>query len=161
MSKETTLLQKVQPHALPLLKQNHTNNQSSRHGHRVRLVVVHRWGERYTSEVQEEKIYEGVQNFFKTTQAQASAHIVYPGSAHPGECVQMVPWHMKAWTEAFYNPDSVEVESADAIWLGDDPAGFHQLAHIIAWMLHHWQLPATELTSVGVIHGAASAGTAI
>jgi N-acetylmuramoyl-L-alanine amidase len=152
MSEKATLV--VAPHTLPALKWEPTQNMSSRHGHHVRMVVVHRWGMKFTTEHAEEATYEGVINYFKQSKSQVSAHIVYPGSAKPGEATQMVPWHMKAWAESYYNPDCVEVESADAIWSGHDPHGWHQLAHIVAWMLHHWNLPPTALDSHGVVHGA-------
>lgn len=145
----------VHPHQLPDLKWAATGNMSSRNGAKVHRVVVHRWGSKFTTETAEEATYHGVINYFKEKSSQVSAHVVYPGSAVPGEATQMVPWHEKAWAEANYNGDSVEVESADAIWLGDDSAGFHQLAHIVAWMLHHWGLPPTELTpqTVATHHG--------
>jgi hypothetical protein len=143
----------IHPHALPDLKWEATQNCGDRHGAKIRLVVVHRWGVRYTSEHDEAASYHGVINYFKQPSSQASAHIVYPGSAAPGEATQMVRWSQKAWAEAYYNPDSVEVESADAIWLGHDPAGFHQLARITAYFLHHYNLPDRELNATGVVHG--------
>ena len=36
----------VQPHVLPELRWTGTKAQGTRHGHPVRLVVVHRWGVR-------------------------------------------------------------------------------------------------------------------
>jgi hypothetical protein len=143
----------VLPHQLPNLKWKATPNCSSRNGAAIRLVVVHRWGVRFTDEHAEARSYQGVMNYFETKASQVSSHYVYPGSAVPGEATQMVPLHLKAWAERYYNGDSVEVESADAIWLGHDPAGFHQLAHIVAYLLHHYHLPAHKLDSVGIVHG--------
>ncbi len=143
----------VRPHTLPELKWEPTEACGSRHGQKVRLVVLHRWGVRFTTERDEAASYHGVIRYFQNPAHDASAHVVYPGSAVPGEATQMVTWAQKAWTEAFYNPDSVEVESADAIWLGHDPAGFQQLAHMTAWMLHHWHLPPVALDPAGVVHG--------
>jgi hypothetical protein len=143
----------VLTHTLPELKQETTHNCSSRNGTKIRLVVIHRWGVRFTDEQAEARSYQGVINWFKNPKSQVSAHVVYPGSAVPGEATQMVPWHQKAWAEAYYNPDSVEVESADAIWLGHDPAGFHQLAHIAAYLLHHYHLPAHALQPGAVATG--------
>ncbi len=145
----------VLSHKLPELKWEPTHNCGSRNDSPIRLVVVHRWGVRFTDEHAELASYHGVVNYFKQPKSQVSAHIVYPGSAAPGEATQMVPWHLKAWAEAYYNPDSVEIESADAIWLGHDPAGFHQLAHIVAYLLHHYHLPPRALTSaqVATSHG--------
>jgi hypothetical protein len=149
----------VNPHQLPELKWQATPNCGTRGGTQIRLVVVHRWGVRFTDEHAEARSYQGVIDFFKQKapggdpRRAVSAHIVYPGSAVPGEATQMVPWHQKAWAEAYYNPDSVEVESADAIWLGHDPAGFHQLAHLVAYLLHHYHLPPRALDAAGVVHG--------
>ena len=126
---------------LPELRWHPTAASGQRHGAPIRLVVVHRWGVRYTTEPAEEKTYEGVISYFSNPANQASAHIVYPGTAHPGEATQMVAWHEYAWAEAAYNPVSVEVESADAIWLGHDEPGFAQLARIVAGMLHYNHLP--------------------
>lgn len=126
---------------LPILDWHPTEARGDRHGHPVDLVVVHRWGVRYTTEPAEAKTYEGVINFFSNPANQASAHVVYPGSAVPGKATQMVRWHDYAWTEAAYNPVSDEVESADAIWLGQDEDGFRQLARIVAFLLTRRGLP--------------------
>ena len=146
-------MNEVHPHELPELNFVSTQAEGSRHGHNVRLVVVHRWGVRYVDEEDEAKAYHGVINYFKHPKNQVSAHIVYPGSAAPGHATQMVGWRKKAWAEAYYNPDSVEIESADAIWLGHDPLGFHQLARMVGWMLHHFNLPPHYLDSSKVATG--------
>ena len=127
---------------LPNLSWNPTTACGQRHGHPIELVVVHRWGVRYTTEPAEDKTYHGVIDYFTNRANQASAHVVYPGSAAPGEATQMVRWSDYAWAEAAYNPVAVEVESADAIWLGHDEDGFAQLARIVAAMLHYHDLPA-------------------
>ena len=126
---------------LPELDYHWTQARGDRHGHLVELVVVHRWGVRYTTEPAEAITYEGVIRFFSDPKNEASAHIVYPGTAVPGKATQMVKWHDYAWTEAAFNPVSDEVESADAIWLGHDPKGFRQLARIVAFRLHKRGLP--------------------
>lgn len=127
--------------SLPYLTWKPTTACGLRHGSVVDLVVVHRWGVRYTTEADEAKSYEGVVHYFSDPANQASAHVVYPGSAVPDEATQMVRWADYAWAEAAYNPVSVEVESADAIWLGHDEAGWAQLARIVAAMLHYHGLP--------------------
>jgi hypothetical protein len=126
---------------LPELKWHPTTACSSRHGAKVRLVVVHRWGVRYVDKPGEKKSYAGVVAYFSLSVNRASAHIVYPGSAVPGEATQMVRWADLAWTEAAYNPVAQDVESADAIWLGKDEAGFEQLARIVAGLCHYNGLP--------------------
>ena len=127
---------------LPDLTWHPTTACGQRHGAQVELVVVHRWGVRYTTEPAEDKTYPGVIDYFTNRANQASAHVVYPGSAAPGEATQMVRWSDYAWAEAAYNPVAVEVESADAIWLGHDEDGFAQLARIVAAMLRYHDLPA-------------------
>ena len=126
---------------LPHLEWHPTAASGARHGHPVDLVVVHRWGVRYVSEPAEKVDYEGVIRYFSNPHNQASAHIVYPGSAVPGEATQMVSGADYAWAEAAYNPVADEIESADAIWLGHDPAGFRQLARMVACRLHERGLP--------------------
>lgn len=127
---------------LPNLRWHPTQASGARAGHPVNLVVVHRWGVRYTDRPQEASAYEGVINFFSNPKNQASAHVVFPGSAVPGEATQMVSWHDYAWAEAAYNPDADDVESADAIWLGADPEGMQVLARIVACRLRARSLPA-------------------
>lgn len=114
---------------------------SSRHGATVDLVVVHRWGVRYTTEAAEAQSYHGVVNFFGDPANRASAHVVFPGSAVPGEATQMVAWDQMAWAEAAYNPVADDIESADAIWIGGDSEGMAVLARIVADRLHVRGLP--------------------
>lgn len=126
---------------LPELRWHPTAASGDRRGHPVNLVVVHRWGVRYVSEPAEKVDYEGVVRFFSDPANNASAHIVYPGSAVPGEATQMVAWGHYAWAEAAYNPDADDIESADAIWLGHDPDGLQVLARIVADRLKRRGLP--------------------
>jgi hypothetical protein len=147
---------------LPELVWRPTAACGDRLSHPVRLVVVHRWGVRYTSPAAEASSYHGVVSWFSDPRHQASAHIVYPGSAVPGEATQMVAWNHYAWAEAAYNPVSDEIESADAIWLGHDEAGLAQLARIVACRLHVRGLPPVWSTTHGVCRhadlGAAGGG---
>jgi N-acetylmuramoyl-L-alanine amidase-like protein len=126
---------------LPALIWHPTTACGQRHGSQIELVVVHRWGVRYVDQPGEEKSYAGVVAYFTHPANRASAHVVYPGSAVENEATQMVRWADYAWAEAAYNPVSVEVESADAIWLGHDEYGFKQLARMVAAMLHYHGLP--------------------
>src|SRR5215471_597059 len=126
---------------LPKLDWEPTTARGDRHGSKIAIVVVHRWGVRYTTEKAEAVTYHGVINYFKNRQNEASAHVVYPGSAVPGEATQMVKWADYAWAQAAYNPVAVEIESADAIWLGKDSAGFKQLARMVAYLVHKHRLP--------------------
>jgi hypothetical protein len=126
-----------------------TKASGSRNGEDVVRVVVHRWGVAYTTEAAEASSYHGVVNFFNNPANEASAHIVFPGSAVPGEATQMVAWDDKAWAEAAYNPSSDDIESADAIWLGHDPQGMAVLARIVAFRLKQRDLPATYSAEKG------------
>lgn len=131
----------TEPVMLPELAWHPTEAKGDRHGHPVTLVVVHRWGVRYTGPAGTRSEYRGVINFFSDPANRASAHVVYPGSAVPDEATQMVPWHDYAWAEAAYNPAADEVESADACWLGGDAQGLRVLARIVAYRLHVRGLP--------------------
>jgi hypothetical protein len=126
---------------LPHLHWEPTGNSGLRYGHPVELVVVHRWGVRFTTEQAEKATYEGVISFFKEPSSQASAHIVFPGSAAIGEATQMVAWEHMAWAEAAYNPVADDIESADAIWVGGDDDGLAVLARIVADRLHARGIP--------------------
>lgn len=126
---------------LPELEWRPTTACSSRHGAAVELVVVHRWGVRYVDRPHEASSYHGVLDYLANPANRASAHIVYPGSAVPGVAAQLVRWSDLAWAEAAYNAVADDIESADAIWLGHDPAGLRQLARIVACRLHARRLP--------------------
>lgn len=127
---------------LPALTWKPTRAKESRDGQKIVRVVVHRWGVAYTTPHAEAVSYHGVLNWFESPANQASAHVVFPGSAVPGHATQMIEWAEAAWAEAAYNRSSVEIESADAIWLGHDPHGFQQLARIVAFLLKRNGLPA-------------------
>lgn len=133
---------KVQPVVLPKVDWRPTTAKSSRDGHKVERVVLHRWGVKYVNRSQEAASYQGVIRFFSDRRNDASAHFVMPGSAVPGRCTQMVPYSEAAWTQAAYNRTSVEIECADAIWLGYDPYGLQVTARMTAFLLHRFGLPA-------------------
>jgi N-acetylmuramoyl-L-alanine amidase len=129
------------PVILPELAWVPTEAKSSRQGHAVDVIFVHVWGVRFTNLAAEARSYQGVINEFRNPKNDASAHVVYPGSSVPGRATQMVPWSMLAWTEMADNKRGISIESADAIWQGHDPAGFHQLARIVAFLVHDQHLP--------------------
>lgn len=139
----------VAPIVLPELDWKPTAACGTRGGAEVVRVVVHRWGVTYTDEPAEARSYEGVISFFENPANQASAHVVFPGSAVPGRATQMVAWDQKAWAEAAYNPSSDDIESADAIWLGHDPRGMQTLARMVAMRLHVRGLPAVHSVERG------------
>jgi hypothetical protein len=140
---------KVSPVVLPKIDWVPTRASGSRNGSTVQRVVLHRWGVSYSSETAEALSYRGVIREFQNPKNQASAHIVFPGSAVPGKATQMVAWHDKAWTEAAYNPSSVEIEAADAVWLGKDPHGLAVLARMTAFLLHKYDLPPVHSAQRG------------
>ena len=139
------------PVVLPALEFKQSPNYGSREGKSVDLVVVHRWGASSVpvSEGEEKISYGGVISWFSNPSAQVSAHIVFPGSAVPGQATQMVKWGDMAWAEETYNPVSDEIESADDIWIGKDVAGMAVLARIVAFRLHVRDLPAVWSTEKG------------
>lgn len=134
-------MSKVETHVLPDIKWVPTQAKGDRRGSRVQRVVLHRWGVKFSDLPHEKLSYHGVIKEFESKANQASSHFVYPGSAVPNEITQMVKYADYAWTEAAYNPTSVEIECADAIWLGHDADGLEQLAHITGFLLHHFGLP--------------------
>lgn len=137
------------PVILPKLHWDPTAACGQRHGAKIKIVPVHRWGVTFAGYPAERLSYQGVIREFKNPANEASAHFVYPGSAVPNDCTQMVSKADFAWTEAAYNPVAVEVESADAIWVGGDTEGMEQLARIIAFLLHENHLPPVWSTHEG------------
>lgn len=142
------------PVILPELDYVWTDAKGSRNGHQVRFVALHRWGVRYTDPAGEAASYKGVISEFRNVKNQASAHIVYPGSAvGAGEkATQMVRWSDKAWTEAVFNPQCVEIECADAIWLGHDMFGLAVTARMTAFLLHKYGLPPVWVKEAAILH---------
>lgn len=82
-------------------------NQSSRHGVRPQLIVLH-----YTvsPNVPGWADVQSVVGLFNRTSAQASSHFVIDGEGH---CAYIVPIEAKAWTEAAGNPFSIGIEVID------------------------------------------------
>ena len=121
----------------------------------VRDVWLHRWGVAYRNMPEEKQAFRGVLSEFQNPHNEASSHFVYPGSAIPNYCAQMIPLSQKAWTEAAFNKTGVSIECADAIWLGQDAMGFAQLARMTAYLLHRFNLPPNWVrgVSVGVRRG--------
>jgi len=113
----------------------------SRNGATIDIIAVHRWGEPLSKIPVEAQIYGGVINFFKSPSNNASAHVVFPGSAVPASATQMVRWSDMAWAEAAYNAHAQDVESADDIWIGSDTEGMAVLARIVAGLCFFNKLP--------------------
>lgn len=83
---------------LPKIVHRDSPNQSSRHGARVHLFVVH----------STEGHYKGDVSWLCNPSAQASAHIVLREDGE--EATQLVPWERKAWTQAAFNPVAESLE---------------------------------------------------
>lgn len=132
--------------AVPDLGELSTPNHSSRNGRRPRLVFVHHWGG---------GTFPGVVDWLRDPSSQASAHVVYAGERgdHAGSAVQLVPWHLKAWTECELNPVGISIESADAIWTGSDPIGFARLARIVALLCRLHLDACRPVSSRGIVAG--------
>lgn len=115
---------------LPPLGFEHSPNQSSRHGERVRLLVWHETA----------GPYEGSVAWLCDPRAQASAHIVIREDG--GEATQLVELAAKAWHAAAYNPVSVGVEHANVTAKGY--ATEQQLrvsARVFGWLCLHLGIP--------------------
>jgi hypothetical protein len=126
---------------LPKVIWTPTQAKGSRHGAKVQRVVIHRWGVKYVSKAKTAAAYKGVISEFLDKKNEASSHFVFPGCAVPNEITQMVRYSDYAWTQSAYNPTSMEIECADAMWLGHDDEGFEQCAHIVGFWLKHFKLP--------------------
>lgn len=131
---------------LPTLPMRPSPNRSSRNGRRPRLVFVHVWGG---------GTFAGVEEWLTDPKSQASSHVVYAGELGPdaGHAVQLVPFELKAWTECELNPVGLSVESADAIWHGQDAAGFARLARIVAALCHFHLDACRPVTAAGILAG--------
>ena len=80
----------------------------------------------------------------------------------------MVAFADTAWTEAADNRRGVSIETADTIWMGEDPVGFARLARIVAFLADirfklplNWQRDPNQPGSKGISRhadGGAAAG---
>lgn len=112
------------------LKQRTTPNQSSRHGVKPNLLTWHETGGSYASAI----------GWLCNPVAQASSHFVLREDGR--ECTQLVPLHLKAWTQASYNPRCVSVEHANITAKGY--ATDYQLrvsARIFGWLCVTLEIP--------------------
>lgn len=133
---------------LPKLEWVPTKAFTSRHGETPRLIAQHRWGG---------GTLLGVESWFENPADDASSHLVYAGEIgkYAGRCAQMVKIADKAWTESGYNPVSISIESADAIWLGKDHAGLIRLARITGFLCVHYNIEPVWPTEIQIHSGRA------
>lgn len=135
-----------EPTTLPPLTMLPSGNCSTRGGRTARLVFVHVWGG---------GTFDGVCSWLRNPESQASSHIVYAGERGPdaGKCAQLVPFKLKAWTECELNPVGLSIESADAIWHGQDVHGFERLARIVAGLCHYHLDACRPVGAQGIVAG--------
>jgi hypothetical protein len=126
---------------LPPLASRESPNQSSRGGHAVHLVVVHRPAGGYQTSI----------DWLCRKEADASAHVITKLGGH--EATQLVHWDRKAWSCVHLNPISDNIEVNDEVWSGHDPLGFAVAARIVAFRLHARGLPAHWVRSTELAHG--------
>lgn len=121
MTETGVVAKKHDPIVLPPLDQKHSPNQSSRHGQRVHLIVVHR----------PVGSYEGSIRALMDPAHQASAHVIMKKGGR--EATQLVAWDQKAWACMAFNALSDNLEIADECWDGSDPHGLAVAARIVAF----------------------------
>jgi hypothetical protein len=126
-------------------------NQSAR-SRPAEIVFNHVWGG---------GSFPGVVDWLRNPDSDASAHIVYAGELgkHAGKVLQLVPFAKKAWTECDLNSLGISIETADAVWNGQDPGGFARLARMNALLLHLHGWPARWVKGAALLHGSAKGHT--
>lgn len=92
-------------------------NRSSRGGVTPRLMVLH---STESDNREGNSDLEGIANYFATSAAQASSHVLTDADGNSGRCV---PDGDKAWTQAYFNPWSLSIEqigrAASETWTED------------------------------------------
>ena len=114
---------------LPPLKWRASPNFGARHGARVDLLVLH----------DTEGSYEGAVSWFAQERSKVSAHFVIKEDG--SEATQMVDIADKAWHACAFNSRSIGFEMAGLAAKGFDAAEWQAAANIIAFHLHHLQIP--------------------
>lgn len=114
---------------LPVLKKRLSPNVGSRHGQRVRLLVLHDMEGGYDASI----------NWFLMKQSQVSAH--YCLNADGSECTQVVELTDSAWAVCNYNSISVSLEMAGYEKTGYAPGLLEAAAEVFAWLAHQLSIP--------------------
>lgn len=74
--------------------------------------------------------------------SQASAHVVTEGNGTGVDvATQLVPWHLKAWTEGEFNSCAYGIEVDDNAWDGTDPGAFDRAARLFAFICSKTGIP--------------------
>lgn len=118
--------------ALPPLWWAESPNQSSRHGQRIRGVVVH----------ETQGGYAGAVSWLRNPAADASAHVVL--SEDGSKCTQLVPWSRKAWHAANANSYTLGLELAGYEGTKNDPRQLARAARIVAWWCQEFGIPVAH-----------------
>lgn len=138
-------------------------NCSSRNGSRPRRIVLHITVSHNRPGLAD---LEAIIDYFAQTSTRASSHIVNDAEGHDARCV---PDHLKAWTQAAYNPDSLSIEQIEYSdkrsredWLSGNTKQLDNTALWIAYWSKKYGIPITHSVQHGVCEhselGAAGGG---
>ncbi len=120
-------------------------NQSSRNGVRPKIIVLHSTESHNRPGVQD---LQAIVSWFDNPKSQASSHVIVDGEGISARCV---PDHMKAWTQASYNPQALSIEqigfAAQSSW--SEPLLRKTAKYIAYWSVEHG-IPIERSTSHGV-----------
>ncbi len=135
------------------------SNQSSRNGVKPKLIVLHSTESHNRAGTGD---LESIASWFNNPAAGASSHVV---NDNEGFSAQLVPDSNKAWTQAFYNPQSLSIEQIGFASQGKSDwtdAQLRSTAKYIAYWSKKYGIPITSSTTHGVtLHsrlGAAGGG---
>jgi N-acetyl-anhydromuramyl-L-alanine amidase AmpD len=120
-------------------------NQSTRHGLKPRIIVLHTTEGHNRPGLSD---LQGLASFFDSPNNQVSSHIANDAEGHDA---RMVPDERKAWTQAAFNSVSLSIEqigqAAQTEW---NDAQLDNTARWIAHWSKKWGIPITHSTDHGV-----------
>jgi hypothetical protein len=126
-------------------------NCSSRNGSRPRRIVLHITVSHNRPGLSD---LRGMVDYLCRRDVQASSHIINDAEGHDA---RIVPDHLKAWTQAAYNPDSLSIEQIEysdkrtrAEWLSGNKAQLDNTAKWIAYWSVKFGIPITHSVKHGV-----------
>lgn len=122
---------------MPPIGQEPSPNRSARlHGIVPYLVVLHRPVGSFASALR--TLTDPNRRGPNGEDWRVSAHLLTDSSR---QAVQLVPWHLKAWTAGSYNSASYNLEIDDDAWHGSDEAAFLAAARITAFLCKRTGIP--------------------
>lgn len=138
-------------------------NCSSRNGSPPRRIVLHITVSHNRPGLAD---IDAILGYFAQGSTDASSHIVNDAEGHDARCV---PDHLKAWTQAAYNPDSLSIEQIEYSdrrtrqeWLTKNAKQLDNTAQWIAYWSRKYGIPITHSVKHGVCEhsdlGAAGGG---